>query len=479
MRGATATGSFLIPSRSRFQSTRPMRGATEVAAASRVAPAYFNPRAPCGARQPVPLGSRQVRSLFQSTRPMRGATSPALRRRPVSCISIHAPHAGRDRTWISQLSAWDYFNPRAPCGARRSWKPSATYLPNFNPRAPCGARPWRLDGRGGRVSISIHAPHAGRDCIPIQRGGTTLRFQSTRPMRGATMPWTVFSLWWMNFNPRAPCGARRWRRASEHIFSGYFNPRAPCGARPGAMWRRADNGYFNPRAPCGARLVPGGYCAEHQPFQSTRPMRGATRLGLCVIGKIFYFNPRAPCGARPFRGKTDKEVWEFQSTRPMRGATATGSFLIPSRSNFNPRAPCGARPQLFHSFPSSQRISIHAPHAGRDFSCFSQSGEKTNFNPRAPCGARQAPACHVGGLLGISIHAPHAGRDSGNGKIVQRAHDFNPRAPCGARPRLCHSPTPPLEFQSTRPMRGATQFLLGAGAVLVISIHAPHAGRDE
>ena len=35
------------------------------------------------------------------------------------------------------------------------------------------------------------------------------------------------------------------------------------------------------------------------------------------------------------------------------------------------------------------------------------------------------------------------------------------------------------EFQSTRPMRGATLLRHGVDAVQAISIHAPHAGRDS
>ena len=56
----------------------------------------------------------------------------------------------------------------------------------FNPRAPCGARRGPDDRFHGYTMISIHAPHAGRDF-----GDYTVRvddsvFQSTRPMRGAT-----------------------------------------------------------------------------------------------------------------------------------------------------------------------------------------------------------------------------------------------------------------------------------------------------
>ena len=80
---------------------------------------------------------------------------------------------------------------------------------------------------------------------------------------------------------------------------------------------------------------------------------------------------------------------------------------------------------------------------------------------------------------GISIHAPHAGRD---GKWEVSGHFiryFNPRAPCGARLSVDSGPSFASEFQSTRPMRGATLVLGSIAAWERISIHAPHAGRDE
>ena len=58
--------------------------------------------------------------MFQSTRPMRGATALTTIINAYGMVSIHAPHAGRDR--------------RYPYAAHR----------------------------GG---VSIHAPHAGRDWL--------------------------------------------------------------------------------------------------------------------------------------------------------------------------------------------------------------------------------------------------------------------------------------------------------------------------
>ena len=238
---------------------------------------------------------------------------------------------------------------------------------NFNPRAPCGARPiCKIEQHMG-LTISIHAPLAGRD--------------SAAPGIGRA-PWA------------------------------HFNPRAPCGARPEtSIWIWGDT-YFNPRAPCGARLwyivTELGSIIE---FQSTRPLRGATRPGSRDCRAEGFQS------TRPLRGAT-ASAWptrpqpRFQSTRPLRGATRPQRPRKALCPNFNPRAPCGAR---------------HAPAAHAAGGC--------DFNPRAPCGARRRgrhPGAGRG--TGISIHAPLAGRDWQWRDIRDRIGcDFNPRAPCGAR----------------------------------------------
>ena len=56
--------------------------------------------------------------VFQSTRPMRGATETSgLIFVPLN-VSIHAPHAGRDECAVIVFVNSIGFNPRAPCGAR-------------------------------------------------------------------------------------------------------------------------------------------------------------------------------------------------------------------------------------------------------------------------------------------------------------------------------------------------------------------------
>ena len=77
-----------------FQSTHPMRGATV---------AYI-----------------RVSTLeqFQSTHPMRGATYLYAAGAACECISIHAPHAGCDRSGTCSARNPEHFNPRTPCGVR-------------------------------------------------------------------------------------------------------------------------------------------------------------------------------------------------------------------------------------------------------------------------------------------------------------------------------------------------------------------------
>ena len=55
---------------------------------------------------------------FQSTPPVRGATDVIMPPPPAPGISIHAPRAGGDRHARSPIITKLYFNPRPPCGGR-------------------------------------------------------------------------------------------------------------------------------------------------------------------------------------------------------------------------------------------------------------------------------------------------------------------------------------------------------------------------
>ena len=162
----------------------------------------------------------------------------------------------------------------------------------------------------------------------------------------------------------------------------------------------------------------------------------------------------------------------------MRGATFPAQeipYLRPI-SIHAPHAGCDLVAGL--SVPSA-RISIHAPHAGCDRFCKPCPASCWYFNPRTPCGVR--PLCFNRNWFSllISIHAPHAGCDTKSNTHAKTFQYFNPRTPCGVR----HFSERPKDaknvFQSTHPMRGATQNNPQVAQMIDISIHAPHAGCDR
>ena len=197
----------------------------------------------------------------------------------------------------------------------------------------------------------------------------------------------------------------------------------------------ASDTYFNPRAPCGARHAPQSAC----------------------YGGAGNFNPRAPCGARLIYSNARCSAYWFQSTRPVWGATLFAATQAITFFSFNPRAPCGARLRgyIFRDF--RRWVSIHAPRVGRDL-----RHDLVGFPAK-----------------GVSIHAPRVGRDAGEGRALDGAASFNPRAPCGARPGYLQALSQLPEFQSTRPVWGATNNRVQGFLQVRVSSHAPRVGRDR
>ena len=145
-------------------------------------------------------------------------------------------------------------------------------------------------------------------------------FQSTRPVRGATT------------------GLRMTTRL---ILISIHAPRAGRDIYHQRQHHKQDISIHAPRAgrDCPARFL---HRSSHT-FQSTRPVRGATRSL-----------------------RQTRQQLGFQSTRPVRGATNMRTLWI-----------------------YQCRISIHAPRAGRDLAVRRHDLFTADFNPRAPCGARQ------------------------------------------------------------------------------------------
>ena len=139
---------------------------------------------------------------------MRGATREQAKSKVCSKISIHAPRAGGDRRGVPFL-------------------------------AP--------------VIISIHAPRAGGDYIVGKFNLNQILFQSTPPVRGATIERDTATVIPADFNPRPPCGGRPGGTGGADRVHADFNPRPPCGGRLQSYVHTLPYLDFNPRPPCGGR----------------------------------------------------------------------------------------------------------------------------------------------------------------------------------------------------------------------------------
>ena len=118
-------------------------------------------------------------------------------------------------------------------------------------------------------------PLRGATSSPWPQRARTERFQPTRPLRGATISVIINTFLHLNFNPRAPCGAR------------HFATNVPT-----------PTNVFQPTRPL--RGATGGEASDYDKFQiSTHaPLAGRDAESERLSYEIADFNPRAPCGAR-------------------------------------------------------------------------------------------------------------------------------------------------------------------------------------
>ena len=282
------------------------------------------------------------------------------------------------------------------------------------------------------------------------------RFQSTLPMRGATL-----------HNRHCQCN------------HSYFNPHSPCGERLAVLLSCTYHTIISIHTPHAGsdRNDRYSHICKHG-FQSTLPMRGATRLWVekCQSCLISIHTPHA--GSDRTVGGMSRTYAGFQSTLPMRGATIIlidGAEKL-SISIHTPHA--GSDIWLGCTITQIQ-ISIHTPHAGSDWCKGAGTGGKDNFNPHSPCGERPRNVFpFFRAISNFNPHSPCGERLVYFSGSFHFSQYFNPHSPCGERlanPAYGVSIRP---FQSTLPMRGATAVVMEYATSIRISIHTPHAGSD-
>ena len=273
MRGATVVQCSSQQSGIIISIHAPLAGSDQTQCLHNLCRRDFNPRSPCGERL-LRRSFQDSFSLFQSTLPLRGATPIGFRLNPVEIISIHAPLAGSDTenhyhnchcniSIHAPLAGSDYialgsalestnFNPRSPCGERRVFFRASSIIRKFQSTLPLRGATSPRQSSVRPAAISIHAPLAGSDLL-----------------------FHVRCLISCDFNPRSPCGERRYSPIRSPVYMN-FNPRSPCGERRIFGGGGNGSGDFNPRSPCGERLQDYDVAMDRWKFQSTLPLRGAT-----------------------------------------------------------------------------------------------------------------------------------------------------------------------------------------------------------
>ena len=191
---------------------------------------------------------------------MRAATlRPIFVEKPIF-ISIHAAHAGCDWRLPTRAYALAHFNPRSPCGLRHA--PGGicfSTASHFNPRSPCGLRPVPEKPLLCSINFNPRSPCGLRRLKYLVSCNNHEQFQSTQPMRAATIV-SAISKQIKAFQSTQPMRAATFPADKHRTRQKNFNPRSPCGLR---HISKANHNW---------RVL----------FQSTQPMRAATYLMITI-----------------------------------------------------------------------------------------------------------------------------------------------------------------------------------------------------
>ena len=110
------------------------------------------------------------------------------------------------------------------------WRDTVTKTrERFNPRAPCGARPAEVGEPLGDFAISTHAPLAGRDRL-FRQPPAAHRISTHAPLAGRDVLHHLCHLVF-DISTHAPLAGRDITNLCRTLLRMDFNPRAPCGAR--------------------------------------------------------------------------------------------------------------------------------------------------------------------------------------------------------------------------------------------------------
>ena len=150
----------------------------------------------------------------------------------------------------------------------------------------------------------------------------------------------------------------------EKAIGYYFNPRSPYGERPNPVRNIDLSMDFNPRSPYGERQIFLPPTNAERRFQSTLPLRGATRANVDP-GQLRPISIHAPLTGSDVILPPFFPPFYISIHAPLTASDPVCSSIVRFKSDFNPRSPYGERPEKL-LYSASWR----------------------NFNPRSPYGER-------------------------------------------------------------------------------------------
>ena len=327
----------------------------------------------------------------------------------------------------------------------------------------------------GRVDFNPRSPYGERP-VAIVQTLLPLLFQSTLPLRGATA---------------LAAALRRIKRISIHA------PLTGSDAFTPEVFRRKK--YFNPRSPYGERPEAAAITEVLQGFQSTLPLRGATRYfvrvqpqeGISIHAPLtgsdklktrgqsstVNFNPRSPYGERLIPASWGTWSRRFQSTLPLRGATWRIGELLTLRK-ISIHAPLtgsdGCQPNDVYT---SLKFQSTLPLRGATLTRTSLPWFSVNFNPRSPYGERLLAGQKVVIEAKFQSTLPLRGATLFSGGNIN-GNIFQSTLPLRGATNFFNADKVDYLFQSTLPLRGATSIRALTFSSRAISIHAPLTGSD-
>ena len=149
------------------------------------------------------------------------------------------------------------------------------------------------------------------------------------------------------------------------------------------------------------------------------PRAGSDNTVFRFLPVAANFNPRSPCGERRLKPWTTSPHKIFQSTLPVRGATRDHAALL-DVSIISIHAPRAGSDDVANEFSMFSYISIHAPRAGSDIQ-LDEVHPLIFISIHAPRAGSDCTSCLSSNRHIISIHAPRAGSDEMETTITDKA----------------------------------------------------------